>query len=156
MNVSQPLMRFRASWRGMTPKSRASASSSPARIPIAIYGHGRKNSVTTALNINGLTPPARSGGFAAVDSSVPAVKVKQGMPIMLAGSTGISFNNHLHMHVIPDPGTAIGALVPEDFIGNGNSMPFVFADVDRIFTSKGVPMRLNFYSSNNPRIPIVT
>ena len=125
---------------------------------VAIYGHGRKNSVTAALNINGLTPPSRTGGFAAVSSSVPAVKVKQGMPIMLAGSTGISFNNHLHMHVIPDPGADPGgtALVPTDFIGNGNSMPFVFADVDRIFTSKGVPMRLNFYSSNNPRIPIVT
>jgi hypothetical protein len=35
-------------------------------------------------------------------------------------------------------------------------MPFVFADVDRFFTPKGVPMRLNFYSSNNQRIPIVT
>ena len=131
----------------------------PGGLPVrtvAIYGHGRKNSVTAALNINGLTPPGRTGGFAAVSSTVPAVTVKRGMPIMLAGSTGISFNNHLHMHVIPDPGTAIGALVPEDFIGNGNSMPFVFADVDRIFTPKGVPKRLNFYSSNNPRIPIVT
>ena len=117
----------------------------------------RKNSVTTALNINGLTPPARTGGFAAVDSTVPAVEVKRGMPIMLAGSTGVSFNNHLHMHVIPDPGPAGGgALVPIDFVGNGNTMPFVFADVDRFFTPKGVPMRLNFYSSNNPRIPIVT
>jgi hypothetical protein len=125
---------------------------------VAIYGHGRKNSVTAALNINGLTPPARTGGFAAVDSSVPAVKVKQGMPIILAGSTGISFNNHLHMHVIPDPGPdpAGTALVPTDFTGNGNSMPFVFADVDRFFTPKGVPMKLNFYSSNNQRIPIAT
>jgi hypothetical protein len=133
----------------------------PGGVPvrtIAIYGHGRKNSVTTALNINGLTPPARSGGFAAVDSSVPAVKVKRGMPIMLAGSTGVSFNNHLHMHVIPDPGPdpGGGALVPTDFVGNGNSMPFVFADVDRFFTPKGVPMRLNFYSSSTERIPAVT
>jgi hypothetical protein len=46
--------------------------------------------------------------------------------------------------------------VPKDFVGNGNSMPFVFADVDRIFTPDGVPTKLNFYSSNNPRIPIVT
>jgi hypothetical protein len=80
------------------------------------------------------------------------------MPIILAGSTGISFNNHLHMHVIPDPGPdpAGTALVPTDFTGNGNSMPFVFADVDRFFTPKGVPMKLNFYSSNNQRIPIAT
>ena len=67
---------------------------------------------------------------------MPAVTVKQGMPIMLAGSTGISFNNHLHMHVIPDPEQRSAHSYRQDFIGNGNSMPFVFADVDRIFTPK--------------------
>jgi hypothetical protein len=82
------------------------------------------------------------------------------MPIMLAGSTGISAQNHLHMHVIPDPGTGIGTLVLDDFIGNGDTMPFVFADVDRrfslaslFFSTKGVPDHLNFHSSKNERVP---
>jgi hypothetical protein len=136
----------------------------PGGVPvrtIAVYGHGRKGSVTTALAINGLTPPPRtvSGFKAAVTTGTP-VTVKQGMPIMLAGSTGISAQNHLHMHVIPDPGTGSGTLVRDDFIGNGDTMPFVFADVDRRFTltslgfsTKGVPEKLNFYSSKNDRVP---
>jgi hypothetical protein len=64
------------------------------------------------------------------------------------------------MHVIPDPGTGSGTLVRDDFIGNGDTMPFVFADVDRRFTltslgfsTKGVPEKLNFYSSKNDRVP---
>jgi len=133
----------------------------PGGVPvrtIAIYGHGRKGSVTTALAVNGKTPPARTGGFAAVAGGGTPVTVQRGMPIMLAGSTGISFNNHLHMHVIPDPGPATdgsGALVPVDFVGNGNTMPFVFADpdVDRIFATKGLPTKLNFYTSSNVRVP---
>jgi hypothetical protein len=128
---------------------------------IAVYGHGRKGSVTTALAINSLTPPARtgSGAKAAVLTGTP-VHVKQGMPIMLAGATGISANNHVHMHVIPDQRPGIGTLIDDGFIGNGDTMPFVFADVDRRFTltsfgfsTKGVPERLNFYSSKNDRVP---
>jgi hypothetical protein len=136
----------------------------PGGVPvgtIAVYGHGRKGSVTTALAINSLTPPPRtgSGSKAAVLTGTP-VHVKQGMPIMLAGSTGISAQNHLHIHVIPDPGTGIGTLVPDDFIGNGDTMPFVFADVDRrfslaslFFSTEGVPDHLNFHSSKNERVP---
>ena len=48
-----------------------------------------------------------------VEHGVPAITVKRGMPIMLAGSTGISFNNHLHMHVIPDPGHRRGRARPD-------------------------------------------
>ncbi len=47
-----------------------------------------------------LRPPQPAGP----DERDRGTTVKQGMPIMDAGSTGISFHNHLHMHVIPDLG----------------------------------------------------
>ena len=60
-------------------------------------------------------------------ANIVGTPVKQGMPIMDAGYTGISFHNHLHMHVVPDP---VGGG------GTGNTIPFVFSDPD---AGDGVP-----------------
>lgn len=95
----------------------------------AEYGHGRTNSVTAAM---GATPVAGT------------TTVRQGDPIMLAGDTGRSFHNHLHMHVRPDDGT-----------GNpdtNRTIPFVFADVAHDWRElglrdPGVPYRFNSYTA---------
>ena len=63
---------------------------------------------------------------------------------MDAGSTGISFHNHLHMHVIPDPGPPYNS-----FNGVGNTIPFVFSDPDT--GGDGNPTHFNFYKSANVR-----
>ena len=99
---------------------------------VSVYGHGRTNSVSAAFARH--TPPVPTG-------SIIGTKVKQGMPIMDAGSTGISFHNHLHMHVIPDPGPPYGS----GFNGAGNTIPFVFSDAG------GELSHFNFYSSGNVR-----
>lgn len=119
---------------------------------IAVYGHGRKGSVTKALALSGRTPPPRVGSSYAVDATAPPVHVKRGMPVMLAGSTGISFNNHLHIHVIPDEAADATSLVPTNFNGTANTMPFVFADVDRFLGTEGLPEHLNWYTSKNTRV----
>ena len=72
-------------------------------------------------------------------ANIVGTPVKQGMPIMDAGSTGISFHNHLHMHVVPDP---VGGG------GTGNTIPFVFSDPD---TGDGALTHFNFYTSANVR-----
>ena len=92
----------------------------------AVYGHGRQNGVTDAF-----------GGTA------PAVgdQVRQGQPIMLTGDTGVSFHNHLHMHILPE--TAAGNL------DNSVAIPFVFEDVD----DNGVCKKLQYYVSTNTRRP---
>ncbi len=70
--------------------------------------------------------------------------VKQGMPIMLAGDTGVSFHNHLHMHVVEDPGGPYTG-----FGGNGNTIPFVFSDED--VPGDGVLKHFYWYRSANLR-----
>ena len=62
---------------------------------VAVYGHGLPGSVTAAFGNHLPAVPT---------AAIVGTKVKQGMPIMRAGDTGISFNNHLHLHVVPDPG----------------------------------------------------
>ena len=67
---------------------------------------------------------------------------------MRAGDTGISFHNHLHMHVVPDP--AIGATPPFDYRtygGAGNTLPYVFSDGP----GDGVLTHFNWYVSGNTR-----
>jgi len=108
---------------------------------VATYGHGFPGSVTAAF--------ARHNPPVATEAIVDA-KVKQGMPIMLAGDTGISFHNHLHMHVVGDP--AIGKPAPfdyRDFGGTDDTIPFVFSDPDA--PSDGVLRHFKWYTSSNTR-----
>jgi hypothetical protein len=107
---------------------------------LGVYGHGLPGSISAA--------------FASHDPPVPTAEivgtlVKQGMPIMAAGDTGISFNNHLHMHVVPDPGPNATTHDYRAYGGEGDTIPFVFSDGDA--PANGVLRRLNFYTSSNAR-----
>ena len=75
--------------------------------------------------------------------SIVGTTVKQGMPIMDAGYTGISFHNHLHMHVRRPARRRHG------FGGTGNTIPFVFSDPRHAATAH--PTHFNFYTSANVR-----
>lgn len=85
------------------------------------------------LALNGVRDAPQFGG------TTPAIgtAVTQGQLIALAGDTGMSFHNHLHLHVLADDGT-----------GNpGNrTVPFVFADVDG---KGGVPQSISWHRSGN-------
>jgi len=96
----------------------------------AIYGHGQTNGVRQAwanklgVDISTVTP-----------AMIINTTVIQGEVIMLAGDTGISAYNHLHMHVLNGPN------------GNNNqTLPFVYRDGGRCKS-------LDYYSSQNVRTP---
>lgn len=134
----------------------------------ADYGHGRQNGVTDVFRARpnsagwplppgGKPPTADTIGLSGtqvvwVDATgnpindpvtgAPApVTVVRGQPIMLAGDTGTSWYNHLHMHVRPEQA---GTTAP-----NSYTIPFVFDDVD----DEGVCKALHWYESNNTRVP---
>jgi hypothetical protein len=112
---------------------------------VAVYGHGRTGSVGDAFG--GLTHPV-------APEAIMGATVTRGMPIMRAGDTGVSFHNHLHMHVIadPNPGDDPGRGGWLSFGGLGSpavTIPFVFADED--VGNGGVPTHFNWYTSSNPR-----
>jgi len=100
----------------------------------AVYGHGRKNSVRELFGARGLTPGLLDAG---------GVKVDRGQPIMRSGDTGMSFHNHLHLHVAPDNGSGSPA---------GFTIPFVFQEVSRLLDTDGVCTRFNFYRSTNAKV----
>ncbi len=107
-----------------------------AAIPtVAVYGHGMPGSVSAAFQLH--NPPVPT-------AAILGHPVKQGMPIMLAGDTGVSFHNHLHMHVVEDPGGPYTG-----FGGNGNTIPFVFSDED--VPGDGVLKHFDWYRSANLR-----
>jgi hypothetical protein len=92
----------------------------------AIYMHLANNGVRNA--------PAFSPNPPSVGTSVA-----QGAFIGLAGDTGNSFHNHVHVVVVPDDGTGRPNL---DF-----AIPFVFFDVG----GDGVPQSRTWYRSGNVR-----
>lgn len=98
------------------------------------FGSGPVQTYAAYLHLatNGVTNAPKFGGTA----PAPGTAVAQGDLIGLAGDTGFSFHNHLHMHVLPDDGT-----------GNPGSVaiPFVFQDVG----GEGVPKSLTWYRSGN-------
>jgi hypothetical protein len=100
----------------------------------ALYGHGRYGSVRAAFNARGVAPDAIIG-----------TAVKRGHLIMKAGSTGVSFHNHVHLDVRKGP--AAGS--PIRWSTLGQTIPFVFSDCRE---DDGRPRRLNFYSSSNTRV----
>lgn len=97
----------------------------------AVYGHLAQNGVTTAPRFGGTSPVQESvtpGG---------GTPVAQGDLIALAGDTGMSFHNHLHMHVLPDDGTGRPNL--------SFAIPFVFQDAP----GDGVLKSTTWYRSGN-------
>jgi hypothetical protein len=93
------------------------------------YLHGKQGSVNQAF-------AARLAPGAAIIGST----VARGQVIMLAGDTGTSFHNHLHMQV-------------QNAASNAYTIPFVFRDVSNIFGPNGVPQALTYYTSDNPKVP---
>jgi hypothetical protein len=106
----------------------------------AVYGHGRTGSVRQifatrlGLTLAAITP-----------ANIIGQVVQQGQPIMLAGHTGISAFNHLHMHVVPDWTLPAGSA---QFSGR-ETIPFVFSDV----SGNGVCRSGRYFESTNTRIP---
>ena len=95
-------------------------------VTYAVYGHGRTGSITQAF------------GGTAPEPNV--TRVRRGQPIMLAGDTGNSFHNHLHMHVLPESGGTVDKTI---------TIPFVFQDVE---DNGGVCQHLHYYQSSNEKI----
>jgi hypothetical protein len=93
----------------------------------AIYMHLAKNGVTNAKKFGGTTPAAGAAGAA----------VAQGDFIGLAGDTGNSFHNHVHVVVVPDNGSGAPDIT--------FAIPFVFLDVD----GDGIPKSRTWYRSEN-------
>ncbi|MCE7983497.1 MAG: M23 family peptidase [Caldilinea sp. CFX5] len=104
----------------------------------AVYGHGKQNSVTTAFSR--LTPPVAT-------ANIIGTKVKRGQPIMLAGDTGMSFHNHLHIHVQAEMAGPNTGTPPADRRTTAYTIPFIFQEVD----GDGVCVHGNWYTSDNER-----
>jgi hypothetical protein len=114
-------------------------------VTFAVYGHGRKHSIREAFQERGVA-------FAAIPNS----RVLRGHKIMRSGDTGMSFHNHLHMHVcqerLPRPaGAAISAAVRDASF----TIPFVFTrdEVKHLFGPDGVCRTFDFYKSANQPVP---
>ena len=108
----------------------------------AVYGHGATGGVRDLWqSLYGKTP-----------LQIIGTRVRRGNPVMRAGSTGVSFHNHLHLHVVPGPdpastpGTGPLPIVEENDLGN-YTLPFVFADAP----GDGVLKNLRWYRSANTR-----
>jgi len=111
----------------------------------AQYGHGANGGVRAVFAARGVAA-----------NLIIGTAVTQGQVVMQAGDTGVSFHNHLHLHVLgavpgtpaPLPGTQQvinrSALTPY-------TLPFVFSDVNHVFATDGVPQHLNWYTSQNVR-----
>jgi hypothetical protein len=112
----------------------------------ATYGHGANGGVRTLWqSVYGKAP-----------NQIIGTRVQRGNPLMQAGSTGVSFHNHLHLHVqggpaappVP-PGPPVTG--PNQLVGPGAinpyTIPFVFGDAP----GDGVLKNLTWYRSSNPR-----
>jgi murein DD-endopeptidase MepM/ murein hydrolase activator NlpD len=102
----------------------------------AVYGHGLLNGVRDVF-------AARSPAVA--PAAIIGTTVKQGEPIMLADSTGVSLCDHVHMEVRVGPAPAP---VPPP-VSRGLltiTIPFVFND-------GGQPSTLEWLQSDNARVP---
>ncbi len=108
------------------------------RFTYAEYGHGRQNGITDAFAL---------WASPVLTANIIGTRVRRGQPIMLAGNTGTSFHNHLHMHVLPeDQNTG----QPANY-----TIPFVFQDVEVVSEffqgPDGVCQHLKWYTSQNTR-----
>ncbi len=109
----------------------------------AQYGHGAKGGVRAAFLARGVQP-----------RNIIGTVVRQGDVLMLAGDTGTSFHNHLHLHVLPQ-GTPAQATQPPP-LNAGNlppyTLPFVFREARHVLGRDGPLRHLTWYTSENPRL----
>ncbi len=125
----------------------------------AVYGHGKTGSVREVFNARGVAP-----------RDIIGTVVSQGQVIMHAGDTGVSFHNHLHMHVMvaaSDPAQSALNMVtptvqPPPIVNGGGAIdtiqpiamsnhlrpytvPFVFREAGRL-------KNLTWYTSDNEKV----
>jgi hypothetical protein len=107
----------------------------------SVYGHLSENGVTNAPRFAG-TSPTRERTNPGMGTTV-----SQGDLIALAGDTGTSFHNHLHMHVLPDDGSGNPSTV--------FAIPYVFRDMREGVLpadsplNDGNPKSITWYRSRN-------
>jgi hypothetical protein len=104
------------------------------------YYHGANGGVRAAFNARGIAP-----------GSIIGTRVKRGEAIMQAGDTGISFHNHLHFQVLPEPQAALDTqlVVRREQMTENRTMPVVFADAKNLFKRDGRLFNLSWYESDN-------
>ncbi len=147
------------SWRGDSP----GWNFVTVRHDSAVAGHDRDQggaAVTTyATYGHGATDGVRSlwlSLYSKAPDQIIGSRVQRGNPLMQAGCTGVSFHNHLHLHVRSGP--AAPAVTPgppvtgtNPLVGpsalNNYTLPFVFGDAP----GDGVLKNLSWYASDNPR-----
>lgn len=112
----------------------------------ATYGHGATGGVRALWQ----------SAYGKAPDQIIGTRVQRGNPLMQAGSTGVSFHNHLHLHVqggpaappvppgppVTGPNQLLGSSATSDY-----TLPFVFGDAP----GDGVLQHLTWYASNNPR-----
>lgn len=77
---------------------------------------------TYGVYLHGRTGSVRATFAGAAPTAILGQAVVRGQPIMLAGDTGLSFHNHLHMHVLTGP-----APQPQNtYFGNGTQTVFAY------------------------------
>lgn len=109
------------------------------------YGAGPVRTFARYLHLatNGVTNAPLFGG------ATPAIgtPVAQGDLIGLAGDTGNSFHNHLHLDVMPETLASVGAATP---VIDNFSIPFVFGDDNKgLLPGKGNLKSTSWHRSGN-------
>jgi murein DD-endopeptidase MepM/ murein hydrolase activator NlpD len=118
-------------------------------VTFAEYGHGANGGVRAAFALRGIAPNAIIG-----------TRVQQGQVVMLAGDSGTSFHNHLHLHVRPSlPTTPVPATPPPATFVPINpttlanyTVPFVFREGRHVIGRDGPLRHLLWYRSENTRL----
>ena len=115
----------------------------------AEYGHGLNGGVRAAFAARGAAPTAIIG-----------TRVTQGQVLMQAGDTGVSFHNHLHLHVraatagtpVPPtpPAATFAPILPTTL--SAYTLPFVFREARHIIGRDGPLRHLTWYRSENTRL----
>ena len=107
----------------------------------SVYGHGAFQGVRDAFAARGVAP-----------ASIVGTVVQRGQVLMMAGDTGVSFHNHLHLHVRgATASTPAAAPVLPNTLTN-YTLPFVFAEARHTFGRSGPLRHLTWYQSENPRL----
>ncbi len=109
----------------------------------AVYGHGKQGSVRAVFNARGVAPGSIIGS---------PTQVQQGQPIMHAGDTGVSFHNHLHMHVVGSTASTPASPPIRSNQLTSYTLPFVFREARHVIKPDGVLQYLTWYKSDNERI----
>lgn len=118
-------------------------------VTFAEYGHGANGGVRAAFALRGIAP-----------NNIIGTRVRQGEVVMLAGDSGTSFHNHLHLHVRPAlPGTPVPPATPAPTFAPilpttlaKYTVPFIFREGRHVLGRDGPLRHLTWYTSENTRL----